>query len=153
LAVAALYWTAVPAAVIAAAIVAAFGLSAVWVLHAVTFAVRTVALTAQAGTPAVAAAGASPVAVVATRRHALRIFTSGLGTAAMLSLMMPRGAVAQSPCDRCPGYRYTCITTQCTTTGIYCCPDGHPYLNHCDCLCYDSTGFNCSSYSNCNYCG
>ena len=51
-----------------------------------------------------------------------------------------------------PGW-YDCITYFCNTEGIYCCPPGYPYLNHCDCLCYAGTNFPkpCSSYSNCAY--
>lgn len=55
---------------------------------------------------------------------------------------------------------YDCVTNFCNTQGLICCPPGHPYLNHCDCKCYQSNDFsgaeteqgrNCQSYSNCNY--
>ncbi len=146
------YFAAVgPTATIIAAVAAAC-LTALWFLHLVTFAARRVELAAPADGRMLAVAGVPSVDPArATRRHALRLFTGGLAAAALLSIVMPRNAVAQS-CTQCPGYRYVCITTSCTTSGVYCCPEGHPYLNHCDCLCYDSTNFNCNSYSNCNYC-
>lgn len=46
---------------------------------------------------------------------------------------------------------YDCITNFCNTEGLFCCPPGHPYLNHCDCQCYESSDFDCKSYSNCRY--
>lgn len=51
----------------------------------------------------------------------------------------------------CPG-QHTCITTGCGVMSdqVYCCPQGYRYLNHCDCLCYSSTDFNCNSYTRCN---
>ena len=51
----------------------------------------------------------------------------------------------------CPG-QHTCITTGCGVMSdqVYCCPQGYRYLNHCDCLCYNSTDFDCNSYTRCN---
>ncbi len=49
---------------------------------------------------------------------------------------------------------FTCHTLTCGGTHLtsVCCPSGHPYLNHCDCLCYDShQGLDCPSYSACQY--
>lgn len=50
-------------------------------------------------------------------------------------------------------YPNRCIATACgiTSTESLCCPEGFPYLNHCDCLCYESTDFKCNSYSACQY--
>lgn len=51
----------------------------------------------------------------------------------------------------CPG-GHGCITSACGVMSgqVYCCPSGHRYLNHCDCLCYTGNNFNCNSYSYCN---
>ncbi len=50
-------------------------------------------------------------------------------------------------------YPNRCITTACgiSSTESLCCPKEFPYLNHCDCLCYESTDFKCNSYSSCQY--
>ena len=56
--------------------------------------------------------------------------------------------------DPCPG-RLTCMTYFCGGTDknpYVCCPAGSPDLNHCDCKCYDSTEFECGSYSTCRRC-
>jgi len=53
--------------------------------------------------------------------------------------------------DPCPG-SLTCQTYMCGGTDknpYVCCPSGYPYLNHCDCKCYDSSDFPCGSYSYC----
>ncbi|OGQ42655.1 MAG: hypothetical protein A3I70_02115 [Deltaproteobacteria bacterium RIFCSPLOWO2_02_FULL_44_34] len=52
----------------------------------------------------------------------------------------------------CPGGGHGCITSACGVMSgqIYCCPYGHRYLNHCDCLCYTGNNFDCNSYSYCN---
>ncbi len=53
--------------------------------------------------------------------------------------------------DPCPG-GLTCMTYFCGGTDrnpYVCCPPGFPYLNHCDCRCYDTTDFDCGSYSKC----
>ena len=51
----------------------------------------------------------------------------------------------------CPG-QHTCITTGCGVMSgqVYCCPQGYRYLNHCDCQCYNSTDFDCNSYTRCD---
>lgn len=49
---------------------------------------------------------------------------------------------------------FVCHTLTCGggSEGSICCPNGRPYLNHCDCLCYPSTEhFECNSYSACQY--
>jgi hypothetical protein len=51
----------------------------------------------------------------------------------------------------CPG-NLTCMTYACggaTGCPYVCCPEGLPYLNHCDCKCYSSSEFDCGSYSKC----
>ncbi len=51
--------------------------------------------------------------------------------------------------DRCPGH--TCITYSCggDSNTLVCCPQGYPYLSHCDCLCYESSP-DCNSYTRCS---
>jgi hypothetical protein len=54
--------------------------------------------------------------------------------------------------DPCPG-QLTCMTYFCGGTDqnpYVCCPPGFPYLNHCDCKCYETTNFDCGSYSKCS---
>lgn len=63
---------------------------------------------------------------------------------------------ARASCGDCAaafgGGYHDCITHFCNNQGQTCCPPGFPYLNHCDCTCYDGNGFDCNSYSNCLYC-
>ena len=46
-----------------------------------------------------------------------------------------------------------CNTTACgvSSTESLCCPAEYPYLNHCDCMCYESTDFACGGYSACQH--
>ena len=91
---------------------------------------------------------------LADRRQILQLFLKGCATAAFAVLVLPRPA--RAACGDCAeqfgsGY-HDCITNFCGTQGQVCCPPGFPYLNHCDCQCYETTNFNCNSYSNCLYC-
>lgn len=86
-----------------------------------------------------------------SRREALLTFAKSLLAAGVASVSLSLPAMAR--CGDCgPGY-HDCITNFCGTSGQVCCPRGYPYLSHCDCDCYSSPPSNCSSYSNCNYCG
>ncbi len=90
-----------------------------------------------------------------TRREVVWMFVGTAAAAAMATLTLSRSAKAA--CGDCASTNgsgwYDCITYSCNNVGQACCPPGYPYLNHCDCQCYDGTNFDCSSYSNCNYCG
>jgi len=51
----------------------------------------------------------------------------------------------------CPG-NLVCMTNFCgggMGCPYVCCPRGLPYLNHCDCKCYENRDFDCHSYSYC----
>lgn len=51
----------------------------------------------------------------------------------------------------CPG-NLVCMTNFCgggMGCPYVCCPKGLPYLNHCDCKCYENSDFDCHSYSYC----
>ncbi|PKN69250.1 MAG: hypothetical protein CVU54_10925 [Deltaproteobacteria bacterium HGW-Deltaproteobacteria-12] len=51
----------------------------------------------------------------------------------------------------CPG-NLVCMTNFCgggMGCPYVCCPKGLPYLNHCDCKCYENRDFDCHSYSYC----
>lgn len=51
----------------------------------------------------------------------------------------------------CPG-NLVCMTNFCgggMGCPYVCCPKGMPYLNHCDCKCYENSNFDCHSYSYC----
>lgn len=48
------------------------------------------------------------------------------------------------------GRSLICRTNYCGCNGCCCCPRGYPYLNHCDCNCYDGTDFDCRSFSKCH---
>lgn len=89
-----------------------------------------------------------------TRRDFMQRFI-GATAAAMVLILLPRSAKAA--CGDCAAANgagwHDCITYSCNNVGQACCPPGYPYLNHCDCQCYDGTNFDCGSYSNCNYCG
>ncbi len=92
---------------------------------------------------------------VVTRRKMIGLVAKYAGVAAAAAVGLPHRAEAS--CGDCAsiygaGY-YDCITHFCNNVGQYCCPPGFPYLNHCDCGCYDVTSFDCNSYSNCLYCG
>lgn len=77
------------------------------------------------------------------------------------ALAFSSGIQAPAPVEQyhCPDGTLSCITNFCNTVGLYCCPSGYPYLNHCDCLCYQSNDFSgattengrdCKSYSYCS---
>lgn len=85
----------------------------------------------------------------ANRRQALAIFVTGTVMGVLASLSVPRAASAM--CNgRCGSGTCECNTGRCGGSDRYvCCPSDAPYLNHCDCQCYASTGFNCSSYTDC----
>ncbi|MFQ5623468.1 MAG: hypothetical protein ACE5FS_08740 [Paracoccaceae bacterium] len=90
-----------------------------------------------------------------SRRQVFRALLGNAAIAAAASAGLPR--MARAACGDCAatfgaGY-YDCITHFCNNVGQTCCPPGFPYLNHCDCICYDGTGFDCGSYSACQYCG
>ena len=90
-----------------------------------------------------------------TRREMIGVAVKFASLAMAACLGLPRRANAG--CGDCAAYfgagYYDCITYFCNTQGQTCCPPGFPYLNHCDCICYDGNGFDCNSYSNCLYCG
>ena len=51
----------------------------------------------------------------------------------------------------CPG-NLVCMTNFCgggMGCPYVCCPNGLPYLNHCDCKCYENSNSDCHSYSYC----
>lgn len=128
---------------------AATALTALALLHIAFFAYRRI------GTLQVADQSAEGASVAAGRRAFMRAFAVGVLAAAAATVPFARRALAA--CGDCAaqfgaGY-YDCITNFCNTMGQTCCPPGYPYLNHCDCQCYDTTNMNCGSYSNCNWCG
>ncbi len=127
----------------------AAGLTVLAVLHVLFFAARQVQ-PAKAGRPGTRL----EPEIHTARRRVLQLFLKGCATAAFAVLVLPRSA--RAACGDCAaqfgsGY-HDCITNFCGTQGQVCCPPGFPYLNHCDCECYDTTNFNCNSYSNCLYC-
>lgn len=146
------------------AMLIAAGLTMLAILHVLFFAARQ-AGPAKAGQPgnfeqrSVGArdftdSGPEP-RPLAGRRRVLQLFLQGCATAALAALVLPgRARAACGDCARQFGSGYhDCITNYCGTQGQVCCPPGFPYLNHCDCQCYDTTNFDCNSYSNCLYCG
>jgi len=63
-------------------------------------------------------------------------------------------AVAPKPCKQSSAdFPNRCITTACgmTPSESLCCPQDYPYLNHCNCMCYESTDFACGGYSACQH--
>ena len=90
-----------------------------------------------------------------SRRKMLRSLLKYAAVAAVACVGLPNKAAAA--CGDCAatygGGYYDCITYYCNDMGQTCCPPGYPYLNHCDCTCYDGTDFGCNSYSACQYCG
>lgn len=89
-----------------------------------------------------------------SRRQMLGSLFKYAAVAAVACIGLPNKAAAA--CGDCAatfgsGY-YDCITYFCNDVGQTCCPPGYPYLNHCDCICYDGTSFDCNSYSACQYC-
>ena len=90
-----------------------------------------------------------------SRRRLFKTLLRNTAVAAVASVGLPKMAVAAcGDCAATYGYGYyDCITYFCNNQGQTCCPPGYPYLNHCDCTCYDGTDFNCGSYSACQYCG
>jgi hypothetical protein len=142
---------------------AAAGLTGLRFAHILAFGGRSlsaagVAITASAHTDQIEgyAPSSRQRGVSRTRREMLWLFIRGTLVAATASLALTSPASAR--CGDCArsngGGWHDCITHFCNTVGLACCPPGFPYLNHCNCLCYQSTSFNvpCSSYSNCNYC-
>ncbi|MDU8928856.1 DUF3624 family protein [Alisedimentitalea sp. MJ-SS2] len=143
-------------------LVLSLGLTVLVVAHVATFAARQtrqVIRTSRGETVRIGAHAALPVAetVVKTmsRRQIIGLALRYAAVAGGATLGLTQRA--QAACGDCAatfgaGY-YDCITHFCNNVGQTCCPPGYPYLNHCDCICYDGTGFDCNSYSNCNYCG
>jgi len=160
------YWASPGSALFYFVLLAAAGLTLLAFAHILMFAAGRVAAARNAGRQ-VGASGAgqarAPIPVLfgrrlarpVTRRDTLWIFVRGAAAAAMASLPLLRPAMAS--CGDCAAQfgagTLDCITNFCSTQGQVCCPPGYPYLNHCDCICYDGTNFDCGSYSNCNYCG
>lgn len=146
---------------LAAAALAAAGFTALWLLHVAVFAVHWLARSrarSAAGRPLPQWASVAPAQVPAlarplTRRRLIGVFLAGLAAGAAVSF--PR--LARAACGDCAAAYGSgwldCITNFCGTEGQVCCPPGYPYLNHCDCQCYDTTDMDCGSYSDCNYCG
>jgi hypothetical protein len=63
-------------------------------------------------------------------------------------------AVAPKRCQQSSAdFPNRCITTACgmTSSESLCCPKDYPYLNHCNCMCYESTDFACGGYSACQH--
>lgn len=163
--VATAHWASPGSAVFYFVVLAAAGLTLLALAHVLMFAARRVTAARNAGQEVAingGGIGRAPIPVLfgrklaapITRRDALWIFARGAAAAAMALLPM---RVAMAACGDCAaqfgGGWYDCITNFCNTQGQVCCPPGYPYLNHCDCTCYDGTSFDCGSYSNCNYCG
>lgn len=105
--------------------------------------------------PALASRSARFPRAPLSRRDLIRVFVASAASAAAAMLALPRGA--RAACGDCAAQNgagwYDCITNFCNNVGQACCPPGYPYLNHCDCQCYDGTSFDCGSYSGCQYCG
>ncbi|MCK7612618.1 hypothetical protein [Roseibium sediminicola] len=131
--------------------------------HIMSYALRRTRMVARAATGRIVPVGDHAVlpiparASVAglSRRRMMTLICHYAGLAAMASIGLPTRARADcGDCAATYGSGYLdCITYYCNDIGQTCCPPGYPYLNHCDCTCYDGTGFDCGSYSNCNYCG
>ena len=139
----------------------AAGSTALWLLHILTFARRRLAARLRGAVDPVPVAKARAMPAVPpptagrslARRDMLRVFLRGLLTAAAASLPLRTASARCGDCARTFGAgTYDCITSFCNTIGQYCCPSGYPYLNHCDCECYNGTNFDCRSYSDCHYC-
>jgi hypothetical protein len=156
----AVYWTWPGSQIRYLALLVAAILTAVWLLHILTFAGRRVAAGAKIqgrAQPTRAdrmdvqgSKGRRQLTSSPTRREMFGIFARGMAVGAAASILIPRQAMAK--CGDCgPGY-YDCITNFCGTTGQTCCPQGYPYLSHCDCKCYDGPPSDCNSYSDCHYC-
>ncbi len=156
----ALSWLPIATAVHDATLLLATGLTALTLTHIGFFAGRQVAAgrnfarswrERQGMHNAPPLVAGQPLEDTLNRRQAVSLFARGALVAGLASVGYPRRAVAA--CGDCGAGWHDCITNFCGTTGQVCCPQGYPYLNHCDCTCYDGTDFDCSSYSNCNYCG
>ncbi|WP_269580677.1 hypothetical protein [Roseibium sp. Sym1] len=131
--------------------------------HVASYAVRRARMVARAAHGRIVPVGEHAVLPIPaggpgeglTRRGFAVLVLRYAGLAAVASIGLT--ARARADCGDCAatygaGY-LDCITYYCNDIGQTCCPPGYPYLNHCDCTCYDGTGFDCGSYSNCNYCG
>ncbi|WP_127112713.1 hypothetical protein [Shimia sediminis] len=131
--------------------------------HVVTFAVRHVWQMRRAAAGELVQIGPHAVLPIRTGRPEQQVSRRQL-----LGLVFKYGALAsavtlglptksRAACGDCAAHygagHYDCITYFCNDQGHTCCPPGFPYLNHCDCICYDGNGFDCNSYSNCLYCG
>ena len=109
-----------------ASLALAGGLTALWLTHLLTYSVRT------AGMPNQSMPGTAPLQST-TRRSVLGRFGRALAAVA-LSTALPTFALADNPC---PG-QLTCGFTQCSSNGTTCCPNGYPWLNACNCQCYQT---------------
>jgi len=67
-----------------------------------------------------------------TRRSFMSTFLRSLAYGAALAAS-PRLAQAA-----CPNGTLTCQFTRCSDSGTYCCPRGYPWLNPCNCKCYET---------------
>jgi hypothetical protein len=150
LAAAAAHLLPLPAHIGGVAVLVAASLSLLALLHIASFAVRRIETLRGDDRNATGAAAIAP-----GRRAFVRAFAVGVLAAAAATVPFARAALAA--CGDCAAQFgagwLDCITNFCNTVGQTCCPPGYPYLNHCDCQCYDTTNFNCGSYSNCNWCG
>jgi hypothetical protein len=104
-----------------------------WLLHLVVFSARIAS--GSRAMPASKATNSAP-----ERRSFLVGFTTTFAGIA-LATIFPASSAAQD-------VYYLCNTTFCN--GNTCCPSSYRYLNHCDCQCYESSDFDCGSYSYCN---
>jgi hypothetical protein len=133
-------------------------LTVLWAAHIAAFTIRVVRNIGNI--PKASGAGVPMVPTVkwlnvtTSRRQAVGILARSVAVGIVLSLppTMRAFAAQNGKCAEAngPGW-YDCITTSCTTTGLYCCPPGHPYLNLCDCLCYNESPDCSVGYVNCNY--
>lgn len=132
------------------ALVFAVPFTVLWVGHVTAFATRT--LLRERGAQEEGPRRHVPMIYdrrsgTSTRRHALTILASGAVLGVLASLPVPAFAYCNS--DRCSSGYCECRTNACQGGG--CCPSNYPLLNLCDCQCYNSSDFDCSSYVNCNY--
>jgi hypothetical protein len=99
-----------------------------WLLHLTMFASRAAARESErrhVGPSSAADADSTG------RRAFIGTFTRAFVGVA-LATAVPGMALAWGECSG----RLRCGFTQCSNTGIYCCPQGYPVLSGCDCKCY-----------------
>ena len=130
------------------AISIAASLMALWLLHIIVFGVRAARRSIRLSGP-IGSAVAKEVKSQQSKRAFLSVFAKSVTAVTFATVIPSKMAYAYGNCYD-PG-SYPCNTTFCVPQGAdnACCPQASRFLNHCDCRCYESSNFDCGSYTYC----